>query len=64
VNNDNPIALHDDAQPELNPINPLPEHVPPAIPDSDDTTPGLDAKIDDLQITAEFIEALRTATLE
>ncbi|KAF9467123.1 hypothetical protein BDZ94DRAFT_1305617 [Collybia nuda] len=43
----------------------LPNDMPPVVPELDeDTTPGLDAKIDDLRITAEFIEALRTATLE
>lgn len=43
----------------------LPDDIPPAVPELDeDTTPGLDAKIDDLRITAEFIEALQTATLE
>ncbi|KAF5379709.1 hypothetical protein D9615_005670 [Tricholomella constricta] len=38
------------------------EHPTPELEDT--VTPGLDAKIDDVRITAEFIDALRTATLE
>ena len=37
---------------------------PPTPGDQEPFTAGLDAKIEDFHITAEFIEGLRTATLE
>lgn len=52
-------------QSSITQINSSPVQTPSIVPQFDESpTLGLDAKIDDLRIAAEFIEGLRTATLE